>query len=318
MPKLKRPAFLNRLNTKGNKRKLLALGVIVFIALIGFAAYSIVSDKLNKSNEKVYAQAAGHKVYKQDIEDLIGKNKDVTEHQAAQALADKYLTEALAKERGITVTDKELIAQSGKNVVNQKNTNKYAYQSSLNQLYLTKLVANNKGVYKGKMLVANFSHHIAAEPTLPEDKAKDPKLGNPAAIAKDKKYAQDFITNLYDQITSGKITFDQAIKMEQNDPQLGVKAYPSQAHSDTFDTSYMPRGVLSADSIRGKINGIKASETTKPFVVRVRTSLGDPSKTAESYFLVIRMDETSGSYTGMDFGQYLDQAKQRLQYQVNV
>lgn len=304
----------NRLKNK----KTISIGVIVIAVII--AGGWFVLDRMGKigNGQKVYAEAAGHKVYKSEIDDLIGKNKGISEHQAAQVLADKYLTEALAKERGITVTDNDLTAQFGKDVLKQKTTNKYLYQSNLNQEYFIKLVANNNGVYKGKYLVANFSRHIQVYPTLPEDKMQDPLLGNADAVAKDKQYAQDFITNLYNQITSGKITFDQAIQIEHNDPRVGLKAYPSLTHSGSFDTSYTPLGVLNAPSIREKINSIKAGETTKPFAVSVSVSLKNPNKTADSYFLVIHMDQTSGSYTGMDFSQYLDQAKKRLNYQVNV
>jgi hypothetical protein len=316
MSKLKRPAFLNRLNTKGNKRKLLGLFIVAIVALIGFVAWSIFGDKL-QDNRKVYAQAAGHKVYEQELRDFIGDNQGISDHDAAQVLADKYLTEALAKERGVTVTDEELVASYGNEVKKQKTTFKYAYQNKLNQLYLAKLQANNNGVYKGKMLVANFSSHIEFKPALPEDKLKDPLLGDPEAVARDKKYAEDFITDLYNKITSGEITFEQAIKMEHADPRLGKQAYTSLSHSGSFDTSLSPNPVLNVKSIRQKINSIKAGEITMPFVVRVSDSLEDDS-TAESYFLAVKMDQTSGSYTGKDFGEYLEEAKKRLEYAVYI
>lgn len=313
MLKLKRPA-LKKPDYKS--RKFIALLLVIILAV---AAGVLLYNKSNPHRgEKVYAEAAGHKIYKSDIDNLLGKHKNISVHDAATVLADKYIAESLAKEQGITVTDKELSTQYGKDVLKQKTTFQYAYQNKLNQLYFAKLQAHSNGIYKGKMLVANFSRHIQFYPTLPEDKMKDPSLGKPAAIAKDKKYAEDFITNLYDEITSGKITFDQAIHMEHNNPKLGLKAYPSLAHSGSFDTTQAPNPVLYVSSIKQKINNIKAGEITRPFAVRVSTSLGDSSKTAESYFLVIKMDETSGSYTGQDFGQYLDQAKQRLGYKVNV
>ena len=317
MSKLKHPAFLKRPDFKN--RRTLTLSVLVIIILAG-AGWLIFNNKTQtqKAGEKIYAEAAGHKIYKSDVQALIGKHKEVSEHDAAQVLADKYLTETLAKEQGITVTDKELSAQYGKSTLKQKTTFKYAYQNKLNQAYFAELQAHSNGIYKGKMLVANFSRHIQFYPTLPEDKTNDPKLGNPNAIAKDKKYAQDFITKLYDEINSGKITFDQAIQAEHNDPKVGMVAYPSLAHSGSFDTTHLPNPVLYVSSIRQKVNGIKAGEITKPFAVRVKTSWGEKSKTAESYFLVIKMDETSGSASGVDFSQYLEQAKKRLNYHVYV
>ncbi len=153
---------------------------------------------------------------------------------------------------------------------------------------------------------------------MPEDKAHNPDLGNAEAIARDKKYAEDFITNLYNKVTSGQITFEQAMNMERKDPRVGLKAYPELEHSDSFDTTFRSRDVINSPSIREKISSIKAGEITEPFVVRVNNSLADSSSTAESYFLVVRMDETSGSYTGMDFDQYLNEAKQRLGYAIYI
>ncbi|HEX5456538.1 MAG TPA: hypothetical protein VFW77_04190 [Candidatus Saccharimonadales bacterium] len=311
MPRLKLPSFVKRPNFENKKAWLLAVLAVVIV----FGVWAIF---INKPHGKIYAQAAGHKIYKKEVKDLIGDHTEITEHQAAQVLADKYLTEALAKERGITVTDKELADKYGKETLPQKTEFKYAYQNKLNQLYFSKLSAYNDGVYKGKFLIANFSQHIQVYPTLPEDRMHDPKLGNAAAIAADKKYAEDFITDLYNKITSGKITFDQAIKLEHNDPRVGLKAYPELEHSGSFDTTYTPRQIINNPSIREKINSIKAGETTKPFVVRVSNSLADPKSTVESYFLVVHMDQTSGSYTGTDFGQYLKQAKERLDYKIFV
>lgn len=313
MPKLKSPTFLNRYNTKGNKRKLLALGMVIIVAAGGFAAWSIFGDKF-EGNKKVYAQAAGHKVYEQDVRDLIGNTPNISDHDAAQVLADKYLTEALAKEQGISVGTQEL-EQKYPEVKEQKD-NKYAYQNKLNKVYFSKLQAHNNGVYKGKLLITHFSRHVEFKPVLPEDKHNDPKLGDAQSIAQDKKYAEDLINRLYNDINSKKISFDEAIKIEQNDPKVGVKSYPTLPHSSSFDSTYVVNPILNVASIKKQISGLKAGETTKPFVVSVENSL-DGKSTAESYFLIVQMDESFAG-VGADFEQYVDEAKKRLNYEVNV
>ncbi|HET7673141.1 MAG TPA: hypothetical protein VFK11_01350, partial [Candidatus Saccharimonadales bacterium] len=166
-------------------------------------------------------------------------------------------------------------------------------------------------------LITNFSRYIKFEQSLPEDDGGSSKFGNPKAIAKDKKYAKDLINQLYNQINSGEITFEQAIQIENNDPVLGKNVYQSLPHSGSFDTTKDLNGTLWASSIRQKINDLKAGETTKPFVVRVANST-DARTTVESYFLVVRMDETSGSYSGMDFKDYLEQSQKRLGYKIYV
>lgn len=292
------------------------------LALIVAAIVLFISNPLH-IGQKVYAEAAGHKIYKKDIQSLQlvnGQTKNVTDHQAATVLADKYLTEAMAKQQGVAITHADIVAAYGNGIDKQKTTDPYGYQNLVNQLYLTKLDHHNAGVYTGKLLVANFSRYVPYQSgLLPQQEKETPLLGNPAAIAKDKQYAQTFITNLYDQIKAGKITFDQAIQMEHNDPMVGEKSYYStQQHSGSFNGPLNQIGLLAARSIRGTVTGMKPGQLSKPFVVRVTNSSTDQNSTAESYFLVVRMDKTSGGESNITFQQELAQAKEHFGYRVNV
>jgi len=318
MPKLKLPIFLNRLNTKGNKRKVLGLGIIIIIGLIGFVGWSFFNDKFS-SDKKIYAEVSGHKIYEQEVRDLLGdKNPDISEQEATLVLADKYLIETLAQEQGVTVNDEELTAEYGNSVLKQKDNNKFAYQNKLNELYFTKLAAANRGLYKGKLLVTHFSRNVAYKsPLLKEEKKNNPDLGNPKAIASDKKYAKNLITQLYNDIKSGKISFEEAIKIEKKDPKVGTSsAYRTLTHSGSFDTSTGINGLIETASIHQRISNIKPGELAEPFAVKVSNSIDDDSMT-ESYFLVIQMDKSSPGGT-MQFDKYLEEAKRRLGYEIYV
>lgn len=295
--------------------------IIIGLAMVVVIAALFVAHP-GHIGQKVYAKAAGHKIYKKDLESLQvvnGHKKNVSDHQAATVLADKYLTEAMAKQQGVTVTQSDLIAAYGKGIVAQQKSDPYGYQNLTNQLYFTKLDNHNDGVYAGKLLVANFSRYVPYQSgLLPEQKKARPLLGNPTAIAQDKQYAQTFITNLYDQIKSKKITFDQAIQMEHNNPREGVNSYYStQQHSGSFNGPLKQIGLLAARSIRSRVAAMKPGELSKPFVVRVSNSATDQNSTAESYYLVVRMDKVSGG-SNMSFQQELAQAKKHYGYKINV
>lgn len=311
MLKLKLPQSIKRLDLSNKRTRLLSL-LAVLIVILGVGAFFI-----NKAHgKKLYAQAAGHKIYEQEVKDLIGTTKGVSDHQAAQVLADKYMLEALTKENNISVGDKELKARYGsKDIDFEKANDKFIYQSKLNGLYYEKLSAWSRGVYKGEYLITNFSRYIPFEPVLPEDKANG-KLGNKTLIAQDRKYAEDLINKLYDQVKSGKMTFAQAIQEEREDKMVGVKAYPTMPHSGSFDTSSAPESTLEIASIKDKVHGLKPGETSKPFAVKVSVS-ADDSKQADSYFLVVHMDKSSGG-SNVGYDQYIVQAKQRLGYAVYV
>ncbi len=274
--------------------------------------------------EKVYAQAAGHKVYKKEIDDLINGSKTVTAHKAAVVLADKYLTEAIAEQHHVTVTKAEIKAYVRENYhendpARQIQPSSYVRQALVNQLYFTKLAAENVGNYKGKLLIANFGRNIPYQSSiLSEMKADNPKLGNPSAIAADKQYALKFITRLYKQVKAKKITFGQAIQMEHKDPVVGEKAYPTQTHSGLFDGPLSQNNALAVKSIRGKLQSIKLHKLTPPFAVKTQNSAYNKKSTVETYYLVVWLDSRSGGDSNLSFLQELAQAKKQLGYKVNV
>ncbi len=293
-----------------NKKKLL---IFLLFALIIAIGWGLIGGNIH-IGKKVYAQAAGHKIYKKDVQDIKGGKKSISDHDAATVLADKYLAQAMAKENNVTVSQND-ISEAG--CPNQK-TSPYGYQNCVNQVYFTKLTENNEGVYKGKLLVANFSRYLPYQsPLLAEQKMLNPNIGNQADIAADKAYAQSFITNLYNQIQAHKITFDQAIEVEHNDPVVGEPAYPAQSHSGPFDGRISQVNLLAANSIRQKVIHIKPGQTTKPFAVPVSASSTDNSM-QDSYFLVVEMDQISGGHGTTSFQQELQQAQKKLGYKVNV
>lgn len=297
------------------KKIIFPLGVVT-ILIFGFAFWSFFRDEIQ--GKKLYAQAAGHKIYKEEVSELIGDSDGASEREAAEVLADKYLTEAMAEERNISVSEEDLVRRYGEQIKNQKEGDKFAYQNKVNQLYFDKLSAYNAGVYRGDLLVTHFSRYIPYESALlPEDKAGNPKIGNKAAMAKDKKYAEDLITDLYNRIKSEEITFKEAAKIEKSDSVVGETEYPSLPHSGSFDTSLASDGLINSEFVKQQINEIAPGQISEPFAVKVSNSV-DYDSFIDSYFLVIKLDESSGGRDGIDFQQELEQAKDELRYEVYV
>lgn len=297
-----------------SKRNLL----YIILLLILIAGTWVILKDVFRVGEKVYAQAAGHKIYKEDIDLLIGDTKGVSTNNAATVLANKYLYEAMVKQAGLTVTNKDITARYPDS---DSATTQYARQVNVNNVYYNKLLAYNQGLYKGKVLVANFSRNIAFQsPYIGMQQALNPLLGNEAAIAADKQYAHNLIDKLYGQIKSGQITFDQAIKAEHEDPVVGEKAYQTLPHSGMFDTSNVllpATSLLAPKSIESKLASMKAGELSTPFAVTVPNSWIDKNITTESYYLVVQMDYTKGSQSGLSFDKYLAKAKKQYGYKVN-
>ncbi len=298
----------------GWKKPFVAMLAILVLA----TGWAVIEHKTSNSNPNLYAEAAGHKIYKKDVQGLIGNNKDISKQRATEVLADKYLTEALAKEREITVTDQDIQAQygSGADLKQLKKDSPYSYQAQVNSAYFDKLRDQVNGIYKGYVLVTQFNRYIPARPVDPGYKKAIPQMGDPKAIAADKKYAENLINSLYNRIKAGEITWEQAAQIEKQDPVVGTKPYPALSHSGPFDTSKDAQPLFTAPGVQKTINGLKAGQTSKPFVVSVYSA--GTGKTNDSYFLVVRMDSRSGGSDTGDFSQYLTQAKKRLGYHIYV
>lgn len=268
--------------------------------------------------EKVYAQAAGHKVYKKEIDQLRGKTKGLSDHQVATVLANKYLYQAMAKKAGLTINDKDVEAQYPN--VSPTKPNAYVWQDDVNGTYAIQLMAYNTGLYKGEALVAYFNRYVAFQSSLlAERQALDPLIGNQAAINADKKYAYNFITKLYNQLKRHQITFDEAIQQEKSDRTLGNDAYSPQ--SGPFDTSNIYLGgtiLVGPKSAQSKLASMKAGQLSKPFVVNVSNSWKDPKITAPAYYLVVQLDYSKGSHSGLPWSKYLPQQQKQYQYKVNA
>lgn len=313
MAKLKPPA-LKKPNFKNKKTVGLSLLLLVMVVTVG---WSFLGDNIQNKG-KLYAEAAGHKIYEKEVRDLIGDNKEVTDQEATRVLADKYFTEALAKEQNVSVSEEDIVNEYGEEISQQKIDYKYAYQNKVNQLYFKKLSVNHAGAYKGQYLVTHFSRHIPYKSgLLAENKVSDPELGNRAVIAKDKKYAENLINRLRDEISSGKISFEEAIKIEKDDPVVGEDVYPTLTHSGSFDTSVTPFTLADISSIENNGEKLKPGELSPPFAVKVSNS-AEGNSTAESYFVMVRLDSASGGQATMSYRQFIEQAKERLEYEVYV
>lgn len=286
-----------------NKKRAYSLGFVVITGVLLLLVASSVKD-----DRKIYAEVAGHKIYEQELRDFIGGDSTISDQEASEVLADKYLLVELAKEQNVVVSDEEVEKEFGKQIVEEKEGNQYAYQSRLNQLYISKLQAHNRGIYKGKALVAHFSRHIPFDASISEKEKKD--------IAKDKKYAENLINKLRSDVLSKKISFEEAAKIERNDPIVGLKGYPSLSHSGPFDTSVVQDGIMRAESARDQVSKLSPGQISEPFIVEVSNSFDDSTK-VEAYYMVAQIDESSGGGSvGQDFRQYLEESKKRLGYKI--
>ncbi len=295
-----------------NKKPLYVfIGIALIVSLL---AWLLVAQPFARP----VAEVNGHLIYRQDTKKMTSKNKKINTKDAAIVLADKYLVEAIAEQQNVEVSQADLEQEFGKQINDQKESDPYTYQANINSLYFKKLGALNAGAYKGEYVVAHFSRNIAYDsPLLAEQKRFMPTIGNQAAIAADRAYAEKFINDLHTKVSSGKITFDQAMQAERKDSYLGEGAYGTLSHSRAFDTTLAQDSVLNTKSILKTINEIKPGTVTKPFVVKVPNSDKDDSK-VDSFFLMVKMDSSKGGNTGKTFDEQLKQKKQELGYKINV
>src|SRR5690606_38916724 len=107
------------------------------------------------------------------------------------------------------------------------------------------------------------------------------------------------------------------INIEKTDPVLGEQVYPTLTHSGSFDTSITPFTGVDINSIENNGEHLKAGQTSKPAVIRVSDS-EEGNSTAESYFVMVHLDNASGGNAKTSFRKFIEQSKERLGYKIYV
>lgn len=277
-------------------RQKIVWGAFALIFIVG--VFMLLSPK-----GTVYGRVNGHTVDQGAVKSFLGSAKGISDRQAAQILLDKYLTEAIGADLKVTVSSQE-VTDAYEALPREDQVNKTVVQQSLrNKIFYSKLQPIAVGHFKGAFIIAHFDQNSAGLRSV----------GDPTKAASDKQYATDLIKSLSAKVKSGT-SFDDAIKTEQSDPNLGTVALPTATHSGAFDTSdpdIERNSVVKTEDVGMALSKLKAGQVSEPFIVRQTATPG--GQRTELYWVIVKLDEAKDT-PYKSFGDFLDKAKVKYGY----
>ena len=287
----------------------MTIGVFATLSVAGIVV-SVVLLQLHA--EKVYGKVGDHKIYQSELTNTLVGAVNIPQSKAVTTLLDYWLYQQIAKKEHLSISSEEVNSElkSRTGSLNPPARN-YLVVAIKRDLLYEKITAAAEGFYTGDMIIVHFDQNI------PFGSGFD----SPASaikIASDRKYAQTFVSDIYNQLKSGRISFAQAIIKEQTDPRVGIKALPTTSHSGSFDTSKpqaLSSQVVARKDVKTEMLQLKPGSYSAPFIAQVDINASVPPAKQDGYFVIIKMATSQSLASNLKVDEYIASQKLLLKYE---
>lgn len=216
-------------------------------------------------------------------------------------LVEESLIRQFSKENNVSVTNKEveeiasqetkdwdILTDYQKEVTLRQHENTLLREKTINQIVTWK---------KGRYIEIRFDKNFVLSDALSkEDRAKR-ETTQPEDIKKDKEYADRLKDTIYEELTSGKITFKEAMDKVRNDDFIDYTNwdYTVSDPGVEFDTLNSPEqeNLLEKEDFAKVINTLGKGEISKPFLRKLDYGNWhkDEVKMVDSVWVILIVDE---------------------------
>lgn len=305
--------------------------LIIALAVGGFLLYR--SDIITKTfrNKDIIARVGSNNITKQEVQkvrdDMLRAGFYIESEDKIRDLIMNYWLLILAsREYQLDISDKEVLSylQSSLSGSPQKinfdiNNSyiKYKGYFDLLQNRLTNIVSNyGSGAY----VIAHFDQNMVRNTTqlksLSDEQYKQ-------LLDDDRKYATDFINKTFNELKTGKITFEQAMQIQIDDPKIGKKALNTAPQSSKFGSmSELGPGMKTSNfdsdpQFRQKIDNLKPGEFSEPFMMQVMLGANENSPKADGIWIIAKIDSINSKGPKFDtLNAAIQFFKQKYGYEV--
>lgn len=284
------------------------LGLAVAILAIAIAAVG--AFFVSSLNKDVLATIGAAKIKQKDLDNKITALEGYVtvdaskKNQLLDDLVEESIIEQTAKRLKITVSEKE-IDDSAK-----KYNQNYSQSSSKDKIIenTRKAVLKEKvkdailSLREGKYIKVRFDRHYPEQfgGTVEEQK-------------KDKEYAKNLSEEIFNDLKSGKITFEQAQVKVNEDKTVDIASYPGvwteQYGSFGKNDAAAENSIYNLPEFQENIYKLKKGEVGSPFTV----SDYDGGEKREIYFLIIKVEKIKEGEAN-NYADWLEKEKTRLKY----
>lgn len=269
---------------------------VLLLSVVGIAVSYFMKNNVEEVDPNLLVMVGEEKIMQSDLEekyfgiDLAGTSEDqeesLIESKGYDEDQNKYFMDLLveeslirqyADENGVSVTDEEAEASAKASIKDWDLLTDYQKEVTIrqhrNNLLREKTIENIVTWKKGKYIEIHFDKHFdISEALSDEEKAKLEKTRE-EDIQKDKEYADNLKDELYSDLKSGKITFEEAMEKVRNDKYIDYKNWDF-AVSDpgvTFDTLNSPEAsnLLERAGFDEALRDTKKGELADPFILKL-------------------------------------------------
>lgn len=312
----------------GIEKPLLWVGVaIVVLSLITLSVVLVL--KMNQKEAGLIATVGETKIYEADLNESIyglgfvgsltspQETSNEVKQQLLDEIVEREILEKKAQELGISVAEERVeayakeininyndLTSSQKDIV-KKNAKLILLRSAVKEKVLT--------WSQGKVLFYRFYLHYY---DAPSDKSEAERK---TLAVSDKEYAKNKIDELYGLISSGQVTFEQAMETVKNDKTLGNPAW--QPYTMIFATEFSKEDSFdqlfpnNAPNFWKQVADVEKSTVSVPLTVEIKlnedTIMGKEKDIVEGmYMLVKKEDGNKGEASSYE--EWLQKEKDKL------
>jgi hypothetical protein len=291
------------------------------LALIAGGWY-LATTKTNEktvTSEKVYGSMDGFVVKESDVLPITQQLTEQSKSDVTRVLLDNAFYKRVAKDLGVELTKEQNDQISMVDAKKYTDTQKKLFiPTTENEFLKQDLRLSLIELVSGKYIIANFQTHIENDTSgrAPGDE-KLTAAQVQALVDKEKADAKKIIDTLYADIKSNKITFDQAIQAEINDPKIGKKIAPSNPHSGDFSTAASHSDFF-VGATKDKLFSLPLNEVSEPFEGLVTTDNQGKKTTPGFWLIVLPLKQQKKNGTYQDFDSLEKNFKNKYHYEIKI
>ncbi len=302
----------------------LATSAVVMVFIWGLVVFNV----FFASSKNVLAEVGREKIYRQDLnEQIYGRlfegsvlkpsniSKEEKENLLNQLIEWK-IVELEAKKRGISASEEEIEERIVKDLeswteytdeqksITRKTTRNFILKEKVKEKVL--------GWREGEYILLHIDRHLESELGTSKEQKELEDQGREERIKEEKDYAFKLANSLYEQIISGKIKFEDAIEVANEDQKVGADSFAPRnvLRGGEFTREEWEVGSLITgfSDFRQKALEIKVGDISQPFMIQL--NLMDDSKKDGLVAIIKNKKGEDGKYS--TFNEWLSSKKEEI------
>ncbi len=308
--KIKVVLILKKFKAMTKKIKKILISIVGVLVLIGgsILGYKIYRDNL-PPEKKVIATVGGEKIYQSELNDLIysinyndenlnrfGKEAKVMKKALLDSLIERKIVEIKSREYNISLTEEEIKARALRNNIEygkyDERRNNILRKEAEDALFKEKLLDKIITWRSGKFILIRADVNFHAAPTGLSFQEREKLIGE------DLKYAKELADSLYSKIKNGEMTFEDGMKLADEDSRLGKAAW--QGWTMTFSQDFSKEDSVlktypaSAVDFWKKIAEVPVGEISQPIPIKVvleeDSPVGKKGEVVDGLYLIVKAE----------------------------